>query len=73
MAILFPLYVAAGMLYLAYGWKRVAPELPSVQSLTSAQLVTVAMIFAVVGFCFWPLIAARDVVRWIYEAAGDES
>lgn len=64
-AIIFPLYVAAGMLYLAYEWKRHAPELPSVQLLTAAQLVAVATIFAVVGFCVWPLIAARDLAMWM--------
>lgn len=65
--IIIPLYVAAGVLYVAYNWKRVVdddgPEIRKLDMLTGHQLVPVLVFVAVVAFAIWPIGLAWDLVQ----------
>lgn len=74
--IIAPLYIAAGILYVAYSWKRLVnengPEIRRLDMLTGHQAIPVLLFVAVMAFAVWPFGLMRDVYLMVIRADGDE-
>jgi uncharacterized membrane protein len=64
--ILAPLYAAAGVVFVVYGWRSVIEDLrPQFEAQTPIRRVAVIWIFAMTLFALWPAFFLVELYRYV--------